>query len=54
MSQNTIIYKYGKCVRQLKFKITRQLKFKITRQLKVKRELKNGKLSHYGISTNIK
>jgi len=46
MSQNTIIYKYGKGMRQLKFKITRQLK--------VKRDLKNGKLSHYGISANIK
>ena len=37
----TIIYKYGKR--------TRQLKRKITRQHRIKRELKNGKLSHYGI-----
>ena len=46
MSQYTIIYKYGKG--------TRQLEFKITRQLKIKRELKNGKLSHNGIWANIK
>ena len=41
-----MIYKYGKC--------TRQIKFKITREVKIKRELKNGKLSHYGIWANIK
>ena len=47
------MYKYGKRTRQLKYKIMRQLKFKIMRPLKIKRELKNGNLSHYGIWANI-
>ena len=46
MSQYTTIYKYGKR--------TRKLKFKFTRQLKIKKELKNGKLSYYGMLANLK
>ena len=37
------------CTHQVKFKIKHQLKVKITSQPKIKRELKKGKFSHYGI-----